>query len=187
MTDHHDRIYSQDWRDWQDPEVPEYFNPTNLLLDKHMAMAAADRVALMVDTEPYTYRQVLAHVCRAAGGLTELGLAPGARILLFGTDSLEFVATWLGAVRAGVVPAVVSDAYKAPMLRYFLWDTAATALFIDAEQLEKLDEVADELPPTLRYVIVRGEAAELRGRHFVLAQEFLDGSDQHAKAPGRLV
>ena len=80
MTDHHDRIYSQDWRDWQDPEVPEYFNPTNLLLDKHMDMAVADRVALMVDTEPYTYRQVLAHVCRAAGGLTELGLAPGGEV-----------------------------------------------------------------------------------------------------------
>ncbi len=44
-------------------------------------------------------------------------LEVGSRLLLFGTDSVEFIATWLGAVRAGIVPVGVSDSYKAPMLR----------------------------------------------------------------------
>ena len=35
--------------------------------------------------------------------------------------------------------------------------------------------------------VMRGETAELGGRHFVLAEEFLDGSDQHRGLPNRLV
>ena len=35
--------------------------------------------------------------------------------------------------------------------------------------------------------IMRGKAAELGGRHLVLAKEFLDGSDQHRGLPNRLV
>ena len=156
MADYRDLIYSDDWKAWRDPEVPEYFNPTTCLLDKHMGTAAADRTALIVDTEAYSYGQVLGHVCGAANGLSALGIEAGSRLLLFGTDSLEFMAVWLGAVRAGIVPVVVSDAYKAPMLLYFLRDTAAGTLFIDAEQVEKLVEIAADIPATLKRVIVRG-------------------------------
>ena len=78
-------------------------------------------------------------------------------MLLFGTDSLDYVAMWLGAVRIGIVPAVVSDLYKARDLLYFLRDTAARLLFIDAEQLGKLIEIAGELPASLQTIILRGE------------------------------
>src|SRR5258708_32869341 len=71
---------------------------------------------------------------------------------------------WLGAVRAGAVPAVLPDLYKARALLYFLRDTAARLCFIDAEQLGKLAEIADELPPSLQIVIVRGEPPPLGPR-----------------------
>ncbi|KZX86944.1 hypothetical protein A3726_03635 [Erythrobacter sp. HI0037] len=35
--------------------------------------------------------------------------------------------------------------------------------------------------------VMRSETAELGGRHLVLAEEFLDGSDQHRGLPNRLV
>jgi hypothetical protein len=35
--------------------------------------------------------------------------------------------------------------------------------------------------------VLNGQSAEFGGWHFVLPEEFFDGSDQHAKAPGRLV
>src|SRR5262249_61199231 len=83
---------------------------------------------------------------------------PENRILLFGTDSLDYVTMWLGAVRIGAVPAAVSDLYKAPDLLYFVRDTAARFLFIDAEQTGKLAEVAAALPASLEAIIVRGDA-----------------------------
>ena len=158
---HRDLVFGPEWQDWTDPDVPEMFNPTTLLLDKHADTATASKTALAVDDADYSYTDLLARVCRAANGLSSLGLDAEARILMFGTDSLDYIATWLGSVRAGIVPAVVSDLYKAENLLYFIRDTAARALYIDAAQLEKLAAVTDELPATLRHVIVYGDAPDM--------------------------
>ena len=155
---YHDRIYTREWREWEDPEVPQFFNPTTYLLDKYVDAPAAQKIAIVVDDDQYDYERLLAKVCQVAHGLASLGLEPENRILLFGTDSIEFLTTWLGAVRCGVVPAVVSDTYKAPNLLYFLQDTAAKVLFIDEEQLPKLAQIRDDLPDTLKQVVVRGRA-----------------------------
>jgi len=181
------RIYGADWRAYREPEVPEYFNPTALLLDRHIGTATAGKTALIVDSDSYDYATLLRHVCRAAGGLTGLGIEPGSRILMFGTDSVEYVATWFGAIRAGIVPVVISDAYKAANLLYFIRDTAAKTLFIDAEQLDKLAEIADELPWTLKNVIVRGDPArapESGDRNTLSYAEMVEGrADLFAPVP----
>ena len=153
-----DRIYSADWRAWRDPAVPDAFNPTTFLLDQHAALA---KPALYVDDASYSYGDLLGASCRAAHALTALGLEPENRVLFFGTDSLDYIALWLGAVRAGIVPAVVSDQYKADGLLYFLDDTAAKALFIDDEQLPKLDAIKARVPASLRHVIRRSDVAKL--------------------------
>lgn len=160
---HRDRIYGADWIGWKDPEFPEMFDPTELLLDKHLSGASADHTALIVDNDQYSYKELFATVCQAGHGLLSLGLESENRILMFANDSLDFIATWLGAVRSGMVPIVVSDQYKAPMLLYFLRDTAAKALFIDMEQIDKLAEIADDLPASLKQVIIRGEVVPLMG------------------------
>ncbi len=160
MTGHRALIYPDEWRAWQDPEIPEYFNPTTYLLDKHSGAATAEKIGLIVDEEKYSYRELLAETCRVANWLDALGLRRGERLLLFGTDSFEYLSTWLGAIRAGIVPIVVSDLYKTASLLYFLRDTAAQALFIDDEQLAKLSEIAVDLPTDLAQVIVRRDAGK---------------------------
>ncbi|WP_454917958.1 benzoate-CoA ligase family protein [Xanthobacter sediminis] len=147
--------YSAEWRAWRDPEVEERFEPTALLLDRHVAAGHGARIALTVDARHYSYGELLDTVERAAAALAGLGLRRGERILIFGSDSLEFIAFWLGAVRIGAVPVVVSDAYRAENLLYFLEDTDAAVLLVDAEQIGKLDAIAGRLPDTLRHVVVR--------------------------------
>jgi benzoate-CoA ligase len=156
-TAYDDRIYGPDWRAWIDPEVPDELAPTTLLLDRHLGTPVEHKAALVVDGEPVSYGELTRLVATVSTGLAARSVVPEDRILLFGTDSLDYVAMWLGAVRAGAVPAVVSDLYKAHELLYFLRDTAARLCFIDAEQLGKLMEIADALPPSLHTIIVRGE------------------------------
>jgi benzoate-CoA ligase len=156
-TDYRDLIYSDDWKAFRDPEIPEYFNPTEILLDIHSGTETGGATALIVDGESYTYDEFLGRVCRAANGLQALNIETGSRVLLFGTDSVEYLALWFGAIRAGIVPVVISDAYKAPNLLYFLRDTGAKALFIDIEQTEKLAEIVDDIPWTITQIIVRGD------------------------------
>ena len=175
-----DMIYGADWKAWRDPDFPEMFEPTGLLLDKHMGGEIADCIALIVDDEKYSYRDLLATVCQTGHGLISLGLEAENRIVMFGNDSLDFVATWLGAVRTGIVPIVVSDQYKASMLLYFLRDTAAKALFIDAEQIDKYAEIADDLPATLKQVIIRGEAVPLLpGPQRTHYRKMIEGRSSH--------
>ena len=153
-------IYSDLWKSWEEPVVPEFFNPTEIILDRHADGLQAHKPALIVEDESVSYAQLRAEVCRAANGLRRIRLAVDSRILVFATDSLATIATWLAAVRRGVVPAGISELYKAHQLAYFLRDTAATALFIDEAQFEKLAEACDDLPDTLRKVIVNGSVAE---------------------------
>jgi benzoate-CoA ligase family protein len=178
VTDIKEHIYGAEWHAYSDPEVPEYFNPTTVVLDGIIAGGRADHTALIVDTDRYSYTDVLRHVCRAANGLQGLGIEYQSRMLMFGTDSVEFIATWLGAIRAGIIPVVVSDAYKAPNLLYFLNDTACRTLYIDEEQLEKLHDIAEDIPWTLKNVIVRGDASgapESGDRNTLSFDEMVEG------------
>ena len=175
-----DRIYGPDWRAWVDPQVPDEIVPTALLLDRHLGTPVEHRTALIVDGEAITFGALARLVAVVSAGLAARGVVPEDRILLFGSDSLDYVAMWLGAVRAGAVPAVVSDLYKARELLYFLRDTAARLCLIDVEQLGKLMEIADGLPPSLQIVIVRGEfdasvAGRLAGRKVVPFAVICDG------------
>lgn len=153
--------YASDWKRWRDPECPEYLDPTERLLDRHTKGARASATAILCDGRALDYRELLGEVCRAAHGLVAIGCTRESRILFFATDSVEYVATWLASVRSGLVPAVVSDAHKAHHLEYFLHDTAAATLYIDDEQLPKLEAIRDRLPDTLERVIVRESAETL--------------------------
>ncbi len=154
--DRHMDFYSNDWHTWSDPSIPEYFNATTYLIDRHSAGSLARKRAIICDDEELTYTDLEHCVCRAAHGICDAGLRPDERLLMFASDSIEFIAMWLGAIRCGVVPVTVSDRYKAPLLEYFLWHTGAKGVFIDDDQLEKLADISDRLPESLEHVIVRG-------------------------------
>jgi benzoate-CoA ligase len=154
-------IYPADWRAWRDPQVPDWIDPIGVLLARHRGTPVEGKPALCAGDDTLTYSQLAAAIERYAGALAAAGLGPEVRLLLFGTDSLDYVVTWLAAVRIGAVPVVVSDLYKSRELLYFLTDTAVRVLFIDAEQLGKLTEIAAELPSSLHTIVVRGEAAGL--------------------------
>ncbi|HWL31871.1 MAG TPA: AMP-binding protein [Xanthobacteraceae bacterium] len=160
-TSYDDKIYSSDWRAWRDPEIPDWIDPTAVLIGRHLGTPVEAKPAIVADGETVSYRDLATLVERHAGALAALGLGPESRLLLFGTDSLDYVATWLGAVHLGAVPVVVSDLYKQKDLLYFLADTAVRLLFIDSEQVPKLSEIAGGLPSSLKTIVVRGEAGDL--------------------------
>ena len=177
-TAYDDKIYSADWRAFVDPEMPETIAPTAILLDRHLGTPIEHKAAVIVDGEPVSYGALAKRVEEVSAGLAEIGVVPENRILLFGTDSLDYITMWLGAVRIGAVPAVVSDLYKAADLLYFIRDTAAGFLFIDAEQSGKLAEIAAALPASLETVIMRGDAGiapKLVGRKVVPFAAIADG------------
>jgi benzoate-CoA ligase len=156
-----EKIYSAEWRAWRDPDIPDFIDPVDALIGRHLGTPTESKIAIIADGEAISYRELANRIERASGALAGLGLGPESRMLMFGTDSLDYVSVWLGAVRTGAVPVVVSDLYKQRELLYFINDTGARMLFIDAEQLPKLNEIAAELPESLKTIVVRGETGGL--------------------------
>jgi benzoate-CoA ligase len=165
-TAYDDKIYSADWRAWRDPEVPDWIDPVGTLLGRYVRAADESKTAIIADGNAVSYGELKDLIRKFAGGLVAIGLASEQRLLLFGTDSLDYVATWLGSIYLGAIPVVVSDLYKQKDLLYFLVDTAVGVLYIDSEQLPKLIEIAAGIPSTLKTILVRGELSTDIKRNF---------------------
>jgi len=165
-TAYDDRIYETDWRAWRDPEIPDWIDPISVLIGRHLATPVATKPAIVHGGQSTTYGELADLIRGYAAGLASLGVAPETRLLLFGTDSLDYVTLWLASVQLGAVPVVVSDLYKQAELLYFLRDTGVRTLFIDQEQLPKLAAIADDVPASLKTIIVRGEVTAETARPF---------------------
>jgi long-chain acyl-CoA synthetase len=101
------------------------------------AFEAADRVALV---EPASGRRVTwgeleAEVDRVARGLNALGLVSGYRVVLALANRVEFVTTYLGALRAGLVAVPVNPRSATGELVRLLVDCGARVVVTDATAL----------------------------------------------------
>ena len=161
-----DRIYPVDWCAWRDPDVPDWIDPIGVLLGRNAEAAKNSKPAIVADGRPVSYAELVSLIGQYSAGLSAIGLQPEVRMLLFGTDSLDYVVTWLASVQLGAIPVVVSDLYKQRELLYFLIDTGAQVLFIDGEQLPKLIEISAELPATLKTIVVRGDVPHDFARNY---------------------
>ena len=82
-------------------------------LDRHVADGRADQPALIYDSpvtrtqRTYTYRELLDHTARFAGGLRALGVQKGDRVVLYMPMIPEAVMAMLACARLGAVHSVV--------------------------------------------------------------------------------
>ena len=97
-------------------------NTAWLALDRHVAAGHGDATALIYDspatgkTRRFTYRELLDITARLAGGLADLGVAKGDRVLIYMPMVPEAVAAMLACARLGAVHSVVFGGFAAPEL-----------------------------------------------------------------------
>jgi len=109
------------------------FNACDYLLDRRIEAGDGPRVALTGVAGDVTYSELHERVLRTAAGLRGLGLQPEQRLLMFMSDSPEFVTVYLAAMRMGAVPVPVSTMSKAAGLTELLVDSRARLLAVTAE------------------------------------------------------
>jgi benzoate-CoA ligase family protein len=131
------------------------FNACEYLLDRRIAAGDGTRLALTGPGGDLTYGQVHERVVRTAAGLRGVGLQPEQRVLMFMSDSPEFVVVYLAAMRIGAVPVPVSTMSRAEGLVELLCDSRARLLAVTAEFAE-LAAVAAASAPELRGILAVG-------------------------------
>jgi acyl-coenzyme A synthetase/AMP-(fatty) acid ligase len=114
------------------------------VLDERATGDHGSHTALRTADERITYRQLLASTCRYGNALRALGADRGTRILLALRDSPQFVTTFLGAIRLGALPFLVSPDVSAVERSHYLADSAADLLIV--ERASEAMEASEETP-----------------------------------------
>lgn len=123
----------------------ERFNACEYLLDRHAA-TSPDRLALTGVAGDVTYGELLDRVVRTAAGLREFGIQPEQRVLMFMSDSPDFVVVFLAAMRMGAVPVPVSTMLRADGLAELVADSRARLVTVTPEFVETAALAAGDVP-----------------------------------------
>jgi benzoate-CoA ligase family protein len=133
------------------------YNATVDLLERNLTGGAGERTYLAADDRTWSYAEMAGAADGAGGGLLDLGLVPGDRIILAMRDRPQFVASFWGAMKAGLVPVPVPEGLSGPDLRFIQSDSEARVVVCDPASART---VADALQDGVVGLIAGGEARE---------------------------
>ena len=155
------------------------FNAAEYFLDRHVQAGRGDRLALRVHGRSLTYADLLAAACAAAGGLRRLGVRPEERVLLVLLDGVEFVATFLGAMRLGAVPVPVNPLLPGPDLASIAADARAGVAVLSGEKAAVAADLAAGAPE-LTALVVTG-AGPLPREHRLDVHRYCEALEEPAE------
>ena len=144
------------WR-W---DIPEYFNIGVACTDAHLATAAQERVAMIVEddargTSQVTYAALAERTSRFAQLLRTIGVAAGDRVLIRLPNSIDYATAFLGSMKRGAIAVPTSTLLTPEEVRYLLHDSQAVAMVIDEAGLTQMSAQLRGTP-YLREVLVAG-------------------------------
>jgi long-chain acyl-CoA synthetase len=120
-----------------------------------------DRPFVRFRDRALTYGEFDARTDELAGGLAELGVAPGDVVSVFLPNCIEFLEAWWAILKAGGVLGPVNPAYTGPEAGYVVGHSEAVALVTDARGAEVFAPERDALG-NLRAVISIDEGGDAR-------------------------
>lgn len=143
--------------------IPQRMNIAALFVDQPAEGKWADKTAIYFAGElprypprNFTYREIQELVNRTSNALQSLGLGPEDRILMIVLDSIEFIATFFGAIKIGAIPIPVNTRLPADQYQYMLHDSRAKALVIHEELVDNIKDISQF--KFLQHFIVIGQA-----------------------------
>ena len=128
------------------------------LLARNLARRA-DKIGFIDAAGRYSYAETAERADRAGSALLNLGLEPGDRVAVVLLDSIDFVAVFLGAIKAGLIPIALNTLFPPEDYAYILIDSGARAVVVSDALLPQVTEAIRQSGWTGQ-VIVSGEASE---------------------------
>jgi benzoate-CoA ligase family protein len=155
--------------------IPPRYNASRILFD-NLDNGNAERVAVRSPHGQFSYRQLARLAVRAGNTLIGLGLARGERVLLILNDTPAYPAFLFGAIRAGFVPVLTNTLTPSDLIRYYLSDSVARVVVIDADLVSQLTPEAIAGTALETVVVVNGAASPQMGPK----QVYFDADGAHS-------
>src|SRR5690606_25425381 len=108
---------------------------------RRQAAQFGDRPAATFGQRCWTHREVGDIAARRAGALREAGVGRGERVAIMSANRAECLETFLACGWSGAVAVPINTASRGPQVEYFLANSQARLLVIEAQYLERLEMV----------------------------------------------
>ena len=136
------------------------FNVAVPFIDRHLAEGRGDKVAIRGDFGDVTYGRLARRVNRCGNALIDLGLTPGARVLMMIKDSPEFFYVFWGAIKAGFVPVPLNTLLRADDYRFMIEDSGCEAVIYSKEYAAEVEPALKKAATKPKHVLrVKGEGS----------------------------
>ena len=112
--------------------LAQEFGTLSALLRAH-ANERPDNIALIHHDRRLTYGELDGLIDRTATALQRDGVRPGDAVAIAAASSIEYVAAFLGSLRAGAAAAPLAPSSSAASLRAMLADCGAKLVFLDGD------------------------------------------------------
>jgi len=160
--------------------LPETFNAADYFVDRNIREGRAEKTAILCRNNAFTYAQVQSAVNKVGNALKGLNIEMENRVALLLLDSETFPMSFFGAIKIGAVPICLNTLMKPKDYLYFLNDSRAKALIIDADLYEKFEPIKDKLLFLKNVIVVGGQPPA----GTISFDTFIEGvSDQLEAAP----
>ena len=138
----------------------ETFNAASYFVDRHLEQGRGDNLAVICEDRQLTYAEVAEGVNRFGNALRDLGMRLEDRVALLLLDSEIYPQAFFGAIKIGAVPICLNTLMRTKDYAYFLNDSRARVLVVDASLLPAIEPIRNKLAFLEQVVVVNGAAPE---------------------------
>ena len=151
------------------------YNAAADLIGRNLDAGRGGKTAFIDASGSHSYDDVAAKASRFANTLARRGIGPESRVVLVMLDSVDLVACFLGAIKAGVIPVPLNTRLTARDYAYILADSRAAGLVVSDSLVETV--LGEAEAPAV--VLVDGDNAV---GHVTLSAATRDASEIHETA-----
>ena len=149
------------------------YNSCHRFIESHVEAGNGSKIAIETLDKQITYAELLENVNRFGNGIKRLGVERENRILLVAYDSPEFIISFFGSIKTGVLPVPVNTMMTPTDYEYFLNNSRAKVLVIQQEIWQKIKMNKDKFL-FLQHIIIIADDKDLLEEEEILFTDLLN-------------
>ncbi len=162
-------------------DVPRQYNVAFDFVERNIHAGRGDKIAVIDDNGSYTYQEIEVRINKTGNALKALGIEPEQRVMMCMLDSVDFIATFFGAMKIGAVAVPVNTLLTSDDYDYMLSDSRAKVLVVSTALWDKFEGIVGD-QQNLRHIIQSGPDAT--GTDLTALQASTDDTLSAAKTSG---
>jgi benzoate-CoA ligase len=141
-----------------DLQLPELFNASDYFVDRHIREGRGGKIAVKCQDRSLTYADIQVGMNQVGNALKSLSVRMEERVALLLLDTEIYPQAFFGAIKIGAVPICLNTLMRPKDYLYFLNDSRARVLLVDAALYSNIEEIKDETQFLEHIIVVNGAA-----------------------------